>query len=211
MPDPVRSPTQARALRTRASLVRAARVEFSSGGYRSATAKRIAARAGVAVGTFYQYFKDKDAVLRELARERAEHAASVVAAVDLDVRLDDGPAAALAAVRARMRAVVRAVTEHHREDPGLHAVLTERRHVDPELDEVTSRMEAALVARVGALLERTAFPGDAEATAFVLFSMVEGAVHAHVLGRPVVSDERFFDALVDALVQVALPYARRTP
>ena len=38
-----------------------------------------------------------------------------------------------------------------------------------------------------------------------LFATIEGSVHAHVLGNAIVSDERFVQALVDALIRVALP------
>ncbi|NHX34093.1 hypothetical protein HA388_29280, partial [Escherichia coli] len=57
-------------------------------------------------------------------------------------------------VRTRMRAVVSMVMDYHRDDPGLHAVLSERRHADPELDALTSASEAALVGRIAELLER---------------------------------------------------------
>lgn len=207
----VRVPRQERAKRTRAALVAAAQREFSERGYSAATARSIAERAGVATGSFYQYFTDKDALLRELGvghmRRIAEQAVGV-----LDVTTPDaaGAGSVESEARERMRAVVRAVTDYHREDPGLHAVLTERRHADPELDRLTSEAEAQLVRSIAGLLERWEVSGDVEATAFVLFGTVEGAVHAHVLGQPMVSDERFFDALVEVLVRSALPSGERS-
>jgi len=93
----------------------------------------------------------------------------------------------------------------HRDDPGLHAVLTERRHADRELDAITGAGERHMVERIAALLERWGATGDMLAKAFVLFGMIEGSVHAHVLGQSVVSGPRFVGALVDALLQVALP------
>jgi hypothetical protein len=116
----------------------------------------------------------------------------------------EGAAERLAIARARLRSVVELVMDYHREDPGLHAVLTERRHADAELDALTSRAELALVQRIATLLERWGHPGDRLATAFVLFGAVEGSVHAHVLGAAVVSDERFVEALVDGLARIAL-------
>lgn len=191
----IRVPQQVRAQRTREKLLEAAQRELSSKGYAKATARSIAAEAGVATGSFYQYFADKDAVLRELGSSRLARI-SEFALGFLDS--DDDP-------RDTMRTVVVAVMAYHREDPGLHAVLTERRAHDPELDRRTTQGERALVAAVQSMLERWEHPGDREATAFILFSMVEGAIHAHCLGHALVSDERFIDTLIDALVQIALP------
>jgi AcrR family transcriptional regulator len=202
-----RVPSQRRAHRTRAALLAAAEREFSRRGYAATTAKTIAARARAATGSFYQYFTSKDEALREIAALRQRELIGRTLA-----ELEQAAAASaprrevqVAEVRRRMRAVVDAVMAYHAADPGLHAVLTERRHADPELDALTAAGERALLDRIAALLERWAHPGDRLATAFVLFGAVEGAVHAHVLGRPAVDDGRFVDALVDGLLAIALP------
>lgn len=200
-----RTPTQRRAVRTREALVRAGCREFSQHGHAGTTAKSIAARARVATGSFYQYFPNKDALLRELARQRLARVGER-AFIMLEVAsAEAAPTGLLQDIRDRMRAVVELVMEHHREDPGLHAVLSERRHTDPELDAITSASERALVERIAALLERWGHDGDRLAVAYVLFATIEGSVHAHVLGNAIVSDERFVQALVDALIRVALP------
>lgn len=199
----VRTPKQERARRTRDALLTAAQRELSAKGYAGATAKSIALAAGAATGSFYQYFADKDAILRALADERFARVADLA----LHVLEVEGPVPTdpLAEARARMRQVVDVVIAYHRDDPGLHAVLSERRHHDASLDAMTTRAERALLARMVRLLERWRHDGDHEATAFVLFQLVEGAIHAHCLGQPLVDDERFCHALVDALVRVALP------
>lgn len=198
----VRTPRQARAVKTRARLVEAAERAFSELGYAATTTKEIASRADVATGTVYQYFADKDAILREIALHRLTD----VADGSLRALERDPPPGSLAQeVRDRMRAMVTLVMDYHRDDPGLHAVLTERRHCDPQLDTLTSAAERALVDRIAELLARWNHPGDVEATAFILFGLVEGTVHAHVLGSPVVDDHRFVDSLVDALIRIANP------
>jgi len=202
----VRVPSQHRAIRTRQALLVAAEREFSEKGYAATTAKTIAERAEVATGSFYQYFESKDALVREIAAERiARIAERSLALLESAPRSVASAADLLDQARERMRAVVALVMEAHREDPGLHAVLTERRHADRELDAITGRGERQLVERIAALLERWGTTGDRTATAFVLFGMIEGSVHAHVLGEAVVSDARFVAALVDALLRVAMP------
>jgi AcrR family transcriptional regulator len=202
-----RVPKQARGILTREKLMNAAKSEFSGAGYQGTTAKSIAQAAGVAVGTFYQYFPDKDSALRELGRSRFESVTQVVLAklIEPNGSLGTTTPSDRASRLLQLRAVVHMVVEYHREDPGLHAVLSERRHVDSELDEMTSEAERQLATQIVRLLEQWQHPGDHEAIAFVLFGMLEGAVHTHVLDRPLVSDQRFIDALVFALSQVALP------
>jgi AcrR family transcriptional regulator len=204
----LRVPKQRRALRTHAAILDAGRLEFSERGYAAATSKTIADRAGVSVGSLYQYFADKDHVLRHIARERAvqigEQTLSLLEEPTSSADGDD----LRGRVRERLRLVVLAVVEQHRHDPGLHAVLTERRHLDPALDAITSAFERGLVERGEALLQSWGHPGDCLATSFVLFTLVEGAVHTQVLGEAMVSDERVFDALLDALVRIALPTTR---
>jgi AcrR family transcriptional regulator len=195
----VRAPQQARAKRTRAALLAAGARSFSERGYAATTSAGIAEAAGVATGSFYQYFADKDALLCDIARE------SRMSIADRSLEpLEHGSLGERVIVH--MRALVAMVMAHHRDDPGLHAVLTERRHCDPELDALTSAAERALVQRVAALLARWRGGAcDPLATAFVLFGMVEGAIHAHVLGASVVDDDRFSDALVQAMMRVAMP------
>lgn len=218
MPEPedLRTPTQARAHKTRASLVTAAQAEYAESGYGGTTAKSIAKRAGVSTGSFYQYFTDKDAVLRELATERARSLLEGILA-EMSADLSAGNASPERAATAgltphtresivqRLTGVVDAVVRHHREEPSFHAVVTERRLADPALDAAITAGERTLVERTAELLGVWGHEGDRLATAFVLFGMVEGSVHAHVLGHPIVSDTRFRDTLVEAVVKLALP------
>ena len=89
-------------------------------------------------------------------------------------------------------------------------MVTERRPHDAELDRRATEGEQALVDRLATLLRHWGQPPDPEATAFVLFAMVEGAVHAHCLGHAHVSDERFMDTLVSSLILVAQGPGERT-
>jgi AcrR family transcriptional regulator len=189
-----RSPVQSRAHKTRAALLAAAELELNEHGYARTTTKTIADRAGVAAGSFYQYFADKDAVLRELAQARMQA---------LRARIDGvGTRAVTADPRRSIRAVISEAIEYHRREPGLHAVLSERRHADPALDAMTASSEQAFVEQIEALLAVADYQGDRKAMAFVIFGMIEGAVHTHVLGKALVSDKRITAALCDAILSL---------
>lgn len=205
-------PTQARAQRTRAALLAAAEREFAQAGYAATTAKRIAARAGVATGSFYQYFRDKDVLLRELAEGRLDALSERIRAVPWPAPArPTGAGVALAGLEAQTRtrleaaagAIVRLVLDYHRRDKGLHAVLSERRHADPELDALSSAFERGLLAAIeaGLVASAGARPGaDLKAIAFVLFGMVEGTVHTHVLSLRTVSDKRLVETLAASMI-----------
>lgn len=210
-PVNLRAPVQLRAQRTRAALLEAAEREFAERGYAQATAKSIAERAGVATGSFYQYFADKDAALRELAQVRFAELAARVGA------LDTSPGANDAAARAResIHAIVAEVLAYHRCDRGLHAVLAERRLSDPELDAITDGSERRFVQDVERRLARWGCGGDREAQAFMIFGLIEGAIHSHVLGTRMISDRRFVDALTESVLTLvragmARPQARQS-
>ena len=74
---------------------------------------------------------------------------------------------------------------------------------DAELDKLIATSERRLVRGIAQLLERWKHPGDPLAASFILFNMVEGSVHAHVLGQPVVDDERFRKALTESVLKLA--------
>jgi AcrR family transcriptional regulator len=58
--------------RNRAAILAAARGVFAELGYGAATVRDIVRATGLSVGTFYEYFRDKDAVFRAVAHEAVE-------------------------------------------------------------------------------------------------------------------------------------------
>lgn len=123
---PRKQPRQRRAHETRARILDAARTVFEEHGYAHGTTNRIAATAGVSVGSLYQYFPNKDAILVELVDAHIEAgAAALLAALPGDqgweVPLDEvvGP-------------VVGAMVALHADGRGLHRVLFEEAPRPPE-------------------------------------------------------------------------------
>ena len=74
----VRVPQQARSRRTRQRIVQAAVHCFETHGYDETTTAAIARQAGIAVGSVYDYFRDKRAILREILHDTVEELADLV-------------------------------------------------------------------------------------------------------------------------------------
>ncbi len=209
-PATLRVPRQSRSLRTRAAIVSAAWAEFERRGYAETTAKSIAEAARVGTGSFYHYFPDKDAVLREIALERAEYWREQSESLAAPFPRGGGARGIVARGRARLARLVDLSIAYHRKDRGLHAVIAERRLSDDSLDRILSASERDAVARTAASLAHVGYDGDAEAAAIMMFSLLEGAVHGHVLGQAFISDARFSEGLVEALIRIAIPPSQLT-
>jgi AcrR family transcriptional regulator len=68
---PVRTPTQARSRATVEAIIGGTARVLASRGYAKATTNHIAEAAGVSIGSFYQYFADKDAAVGACAEQYA--------------------------------------------------------------------------------------------------------------------------------------------
>ena len=76
-------PKQKRADEKKSRILDAALELFSEKGFNKTTAKEIAARAGVATGSFYRYYKDKKAVFMSCCRRNESNiVAHIKQAVD---------------------------------------------------------------------------------------------------------------------------------
>lgn len=202
MSDALRVPVQSRSQKTRMALVAAASDEFGERGYAITTAKSIADRAQVGTGTFYHYFPDKDAALREISAERVQYLLAESLAIGAAPPSDKD---LLPDARCRLRKLALLYLDYHRADRGLHAVITERRLCDPAMDAIMVESEREAVRRFSAVLARWGHDRDLEVTAFMMFSLLEGAVHGHVLSQPILSNEAFIEGLVEGLLRMAIP------
>jgi AcrR family transcriptional regulator len=177
---PRKTPVQPRAVETRDRILAAAARVFSRHGYAAGTTNRIAAEAGLSVGSLYQYFPNKDAVLVALVRRHAAAGADAVAsAVDAARRLppDD--------VAGRVGLVVDAFVAVHADDPALHQVLFEQAPRPPELLAELHALEDTAVAVATDLLgDGLAGAGaDPSVAARMVVTTVESLVHRLVATR----------------------------
>ncbi len=101
--------------RTREALLLCARQVFQGDGYNGASVSEIGRRCGVSQGTFYQYFRNKDQVFRELI----DAALADFWARAGSLELEGAPP------RRALRAVLALLLDHCRQNADLHRVLNE--------------------------------------------------------------------------------------
>lgn len=81
---PRKKPTQERSTATVDAIVEAAIRILRRDGWLGLTTTRVAARAGVSVGSLYQYFPNRAAIAAEIVRRRTRRFLTAVLAADLD-------------------------------------------------------------------------------------------------------------------------------
>jgi AcrR family transcriptional regulator len=177
---PRKTPVQHRAVETRARILDAAARVFSRHGYSAGTTNRIAAEAGLSVGSLYQYFPNKDAILVELVRRHLD--AGLRAVVEGLAAVDAG---ATGRTRRLLTAAVDAAIGNHVDDPGLHQVLFEESPRPPELLAELRAAEDRAIGLAAAVL--AADPGvrvaDPAMAARVVVTTIESLVHRIVATR----------------------------
>ena len=143
-----KTPVQARSQATVEAIFEAALQVLLRDGLGKLTTTRVAERAGVSVGTLYQYYPNKQALLLGVLAEHLERVAQAVEAACLAVR---GHAAGEAVARV-VEAFLAAKLEDVAASSGLYAVATEM-HGEAIVRRMTKRMRDALAALLRTLAE----------------------------------------------------------
>jgi AcrR family transcriptional regulator len=166
-------------------------------GYDRASTNRIALAAGVSVGSLYQYFPSKEALVAALIERHMDEMLAVVS--DAFARIATSPLDQAA------RLIVELMVQAHAVDPRLHKVLVEQVPRVGALEKVHA-IEARLLALARAYLaahKDDLRPVDPDIGAFIVVTTVEVLTHAAVLLRP---DLLQTPAFVDEVARLVTGY-----
>ena len=191
--NPLRkTPSQTRALRTVDTLFEAAARVLQSEGEAGFTTNRIAERAGFSIGTLYQYFPSKEAIVVAMVRRHRERVLR-----ELDVmmaRCETGEIAPEQALRLYLRHIIDSFGRGQKAQRLLARLgwqLDAPAAIVAAMDDGAERIRAALV-RLGA----PELPVPDEPTLYMLTRAVIGAVRsAAVEESDMLDDPRFEEAL----------------
>ncbi|MEW2567937.1 TetR/AcrR family transcriptional regulator [Streptomyces sp. NPDC047070] len=142
---PRRTPRQVRAELTRERILSSAAHVFAEYGYAAGTTNRIAEHARVSIGSLYQYFPNKDAILAKLLVRHIDRG-GWAGADELD--LSPG------SLKEAVLALVRDAIDHHRDDPQLLRMMIEEAPVSSELIEAMDRHGKDRVRQIRDVLAR---------------------------------------------------------
>jgi AcrR family transcriptional regulator len=170
-------------------------------GLDAATTTRIAEVAGVSIGSLYQYFSHRDAILTALQDREFKHAQELMETALADGNLGKTP-------RETVSSVVKGLMSLYSKSPGLHRVLAIeglRVAKAERVDAFDVRIVAIIrhfLAASGATVRRK----NVDAAAFVAFQSVRATMLATLLERPPGLDEA---TLVSEMVDLVVSYLVR--
>lgn len=199
--NPRKVPQQRRSEATRHRILDSATRVFARYGYAGGTTNRIAEWAELSIGSLYQYYPNKDAILLELATRHLDAGT----ASDLRLRPKD-PAPALIDV---ITGMVRSNVDNHRADPEFLRVLIEQAPRSRDLMSKVAEQEAARMAHLLDIMERSpeVTIDDKKTAARLVVSTIEMVVH-HILAGPDTVD---FARLETQLVEMLYRYLAGAP
>ncbi len=196
-----KEPRQARAQATVGAILEATVQILDREGLDSATMARIAEVAGVSVGSIYQYYSHRDAILNALQDREFSRAIALIQETLADGNLDQTP-------QQTVTAVVRGLAGLYRACPGLHRVLTMEGLRVAKADRVHA-FDLRIIEIVRHFLTATTAPmrpKNVEAAAFVVVQAVRATMLSCLLERPPGVDE---ETLIQEVVDLVLCYLVR--
>jgi AcrR family transcriptional regulator len=199
---PRKKPTQRRSQETVDVILRATARVLRSTGYDRASTNRVALVAGVSIGSLYQYFPSKEALVAALVEQHVGQMLALVRSKLAEV--------AGAPLRVAVRTMIEAMFDAHGIDPKLHKVLIEQVPRVGRLEQVVG-VEREVEGLVSVFLEARRHElrrSRHRAVAFVLFNVVEAVTHAAVLAEldPVRTAE-----IAEEMSDMLLRYLERSP
>lgn len=197
---PRKHASQERSRATVDALVEATARILVKEGFDKASTNRIAEQAGVSVGSLYQYFPSKEALVAAVIERHTRQTMELVQGTLAEV--EQLP------MEQAVRKLVAMAVDAHRIDPKLHRVLAEQLPRTGKLEsvEVFNRENFVLFK---AFLENhrdQIRPVDLELATFVCVTSIEALTHSAVLHHSASFSEEAFAALVEEATRLIVRY-----
>ncbi|MBR0717542.1 TetR/AcrR family transcriptional regulator [Bradyrhizobium liaoningense] len=198
---PRKNASQARSRATVDALVEATARILVREGFEKASTNRIAEVAGVSVGSLYQYFPSKEALVAAVIDRHNEEIMGFVRGAFVEVA--DMP------VEPAVRRLVTVAIESHHINPRLHRVLDEQIPRAGKLDVEASNREVHALVRSYLESRRAELRKiDLGLAAFVCVSTIEAIAHNTVLNQAEMLSEKMVKTLIDETTRMVVGFLK---
>jgi AcrR family transcriptional regulator len=198
--NPRKYASQERSRATVDALVEATARILVSEGFDRASTNRIAHKAGVSIGSLYQYFPSKEALVAAVIERHKNEMMQVLHATLVKV--------AARSIEEAARELVKMMIEAHRVDPQLHRVLVEEIPRTGRLGRVES-FDRESYALIRAYLEgrRAELRSvDLDLAAFICVTSVEALTHGAVVHSPERLTNDRVETFIDEVTRLVVRY-----
>jgi len=198
---PRKNASQGRSRATVDALVEATARVLVKEGFDKASTNRIAETAGVSIGSLYQYFPGKDALVAAVIDRHTEDLMQVVR--DTLAEVIELP------LERAVRRIVSVAVEAHRVDPKLHRVVAEQiPRSGGENVEVFNRRYFGFFRSYLEAHKAEIGRTDLDLAAFVCVTSIEAATHNAVLNHSELLSDEGVEALVEEATRLVVSYLR---
>jgi AcrR family transcriptional regulator len=202
--NPRKSASQERSRLTVEALLEATARVLMKDGYDRASTNKIAAVAGVSIGSLYQYFPSKEALVAAVIDRHMHEMMQAVR--DALAKVATRP------IEVAARELVSVMLDAHRVNPKLHRVLAEQTPRTGRLEniEAIDREAYALVRGYLEAHRDELDVVDPDVAAFVCVTAVEALTHAAVVRRPEILTDEKAGRLVEEVTRLVVRFLRKS-
>jgi AcrR family transcriptional regulator len=202
--NPRKSASQERSRSTVNTILEATTRILIKEGYDRASTNKIAAAAGVSIGSLYQYFPSKEALVAAVSERHSREVLQLMHNALVKV--------AARPIEVAAREFVSIAIDAHRVNPRLHRVLAEQvPRIGPlENVEAANRAGYALIRGYLEAHQEEIDVADPELAAFICVTAVEALTHAAVLNRPDILTDEKAEKFVDEVTDLVVRYLRKS-
>ncbi|MFQ6549642.1 TetR/AcrR family transcriptional regulator [Aestuariibius sp. 2305UL40-4] len=164
----VRKPKQGRSKATVAAIQEAAAQILAREGWDGFNTNIVAKRAGVSIGSLYEYFPNKQALVDAIADDHLSKGEALMSAASSSFAQASKPDDVV-------RVLVDGIVTLHKDDPQLHRVLSSEVPISPNIRERVDKLRDAAIEGIAGSLKRHV--GQNRVAAQLLFDVADAAVH----------------------------------
>ena len=191
----LRTPKQQRSIQTKKRIMDAAFHLYAHKGIHGTNSKEIVEKAGVAIGSFYSYFKNKKTLLLEMLEDYLDrHYLAIWKPVE-DITINEMG-------RDDIKLLIESVFAAYDISPEFHRQTHALRYSDPDINRVYERERNREVTQIRSLLESNKSRmrvTDPEAAAVVIHNAVENVAHTATFIGSKIEKQRLIDELSDMI------------